>query len=122
MRLKAGWGKINNSILKEVLQCETEKLILIDMAEKYGLNDPRTIAQSRKVDGLINKIMGRMIAGMETRICPRCKRPSWSANTTGTMKCPHCEADMPPVRKKDTTPAKAGADGAVKGTEVPARR
>jgi hypothetical protein len=59
---------MSNPALKELLRCETERLILIDMAERYGLGDPRTIAQSEKVDRCVNKVMKRRLANY-TRNC-----------------------------------------------------
>ena len=36
------------------------------------------------------------------RICPKCKRPSYSANAKDVMKCPYkgCGADVPPPKAK----------------------
>ncbi len=53
---------MSNRISNELLRCEKEKLILVEIALKYGLSDPRTIAQSEKVGSLINKVMERMLA------------------------------------------------------------
>lgn len=54
---------MSNPLFKENLRCEIEKLRLNDMAMKYGLQDPRTIAQSHKVDKLVNKVQKRRLAG-----------------------------------------------------------
>jgi len=53
---------MSNRISNELLRCEKERLILVEIALKYGLSDPRTIAQSEKVDSLINKVMEMMLA------------------------------------------------------------
>jgi hypothetical protein len=53
---------MSNRIFNELLRCEKERLILIDMAKRYGLSDPRTIAQSEQVDRLVNKVMKRGLA------------------------------------------------------------
>jgi|GEM_PF-3274876 hypothetical protein len=50
---------MSNPTLKELLRCETERLV--EIASKYGLSDPRTVAQSGRVDELITRIMRRRL-------------------------------------------------------------
>ncbi len=56
---------MSNPTLKELLRCETEKIILIDMAERCGLGDSRTLVQNAKIDRLVNKVMGKRLANYD---------------------------------------------------------
>ena len=52
---------MSNNIFKLNLRCDIEKQKLIDLAMKYGLDDPRVIAQSHKVDKLVNEMQRRRV-------------------------------------------------------------
>ena len=53
-----------DNIFKQNLKFMLNQQRLIDMAMKFGLNDPRVIAQSRTVD--------RLIVEMQKRRLPTC--------------------------------------------------
>ena len=53
---------MSNPTFHEVLRCEIEKRKLNDLAMKYGLADRRVIAQSQKVDRLVNALQRRKLA------------------------------------------------------------
>jgi hypothetical protein len=53
---------MSNPTARLVLQCERRRAVLTGMVEKFGLSDSRTVAQSERVDGLVNKVMKRRLA------------------------------------------------------------
>lgn len=67
MNRKSKSAKMSNRIFNELLRCEKERLILVEIALKHGLGDPRTIAQSEKVDRFLNRVMKKDVVNVPPR-------------------------------------------------------
>lgn len=57
---ESGWSTMNEDTAKLNIRLITQKQLLVKMAARWGLDDPRVIAQSQKVDKLVVEMQRRL--------------------------------------------------------------